>query len=131
MTTRQASWQGSKWIRPEKRLAIYARDGFCCAYCGASVEDGAQLTIDHVRPASKGGSNNATNLVCCCSKCNSSRGNRSVAVFARAVAQYLNHDATADEIIRHIHNATRRALPLDDAKALIARRGTVARVLAQ
>lgn len=29
---------GSKWIRPEKRLAIYHRDGFACIYCGATAE---------------------------------------------------------------------------------------------
>ena len=29
---------GSKWIRPEKRMAIYLRDGLACVYCGEGVE---------------------------------------------------------------------------------------------
>lgn len=65
--------QGSKWIRPAKRLAIYARDGFACAYCGATVEEGTTLTLDHVVACELGGSNEATNLVTCCLSCNSSK----------------------------------------------------------
>ena len=49
---------GSKWIRPDKRLAIYLRDGLACAYCGDSVEEGAKLSLDHLTCHSHGGSNN-------------------------------------------------------------------------
>lgn len=55
--------QGSKWIRRSTRLAIYSRDGFCCAYCGATAETGAALTLDHVQACELGGSNEPTNLV--------------------------------------------------------------------
>ena len=41
-----------------------------CAYCG-SEED---LTIDHVIPQSKGGSDTTDNVVCCCKSCNQSKG---------------------------------------------------------
>jgi 5-methylcytosine-specific restriction endonuclease McrA len=119
-TKRQATWQGGKWITPKRRLAIYLRDGMACCYCGAKVEDGAQLSLDHLTPDSKGGGNESTNLVTCCKKCNSSRGNRPVATFAKAVAEYLNTDAAA--ILRHVRNCSRRALPLDEAAELISRR---------
>jgi len=111
------------WIRPEKRLAIYLRDGLACCYCGEAVEDGAKLTLDHITPYSRGGSNEATNLVTCCHRCNSSRGNRSWRKFAGAVAEYLNHGIKADDIIGHINNARRRVLDISAAKELIARRG--------
>ena len=65
------------WIRKEKRLAIYLRDGLACAYCGESVEDGAKLTLDHLKAHNHGGSNDADNLVTCCHRCNSARGKRS------------------------------------------------------
>jgi len=103
--------QGMNWCRPSTRLAIYLRDGMACAYCGHAVEDGAKLTLDHLTPYSAGGINGASNLVTCCHRCNSSRGTRSVAEFAVAVASYLNHDATAAEIVRHVRNTARRALP--------------------
>lgn len=65
--------QGSKWIRPVKRLAIYARDGSACVYCGAGIEQGAILTLDHVVASDLGGGNEATNIVTCCLPCNSAK----------------------------------------------------------
>ena len=49
--------QGMNWLRPEKRLAIYLRDGLACCYCGSGVEDGVKLTLDHLTPHSQGGTN--------------------------------------------------------------------------
>ena len=115
---------GSKWIRPTTRLALYLRDGMACCYCGATIEDGAMLTVDHVRPHSLGGSNETTNLVTACRRCNSARGNRSISDFAEAVAAYLNHGTRAADIVRHIRNVTRRKLPRAEARELIARRRT-------
>jgi len=122
-TNRKEKNQGMNWIRPVKRLAIYMRDGLACAYCGATIEGGAQLTLDHLKPYSKGGSNSASNLVTCCARCNSSRGNRSYRVFAATVAAYINHGATAAGIIAFVGKTTRRTLPLAAAAELIAARG--------
>ena len=116
--------QGSKWCRPSTRLAIYLRDGLACVWCGLSTEDGASLSLDHLRPYSAGGSNGPTNLVTCCARCNSSRGARTVAEFARVAAAY--HGTDAAEIVAHVRRTARRALPRAEALALIARRGTVA-----
>jgi len=129
-TKRPRRNQGSKWCRPSTRLAIYLRDGLACAYCGHSVEDGASLTLDHLRPYDLGGSNETTNLVTCCHRCNSARGKRPVAAFARSVAEYLDHGAAAAEIVRHVRACARRALPREQARELVASRGSVARVLA-
>ena len=126
----RGDWQGSNWCRPATRLAIYLRDGMACVWCGHGVEDGAALSLDHVKPHSNGGTNGPANLVTSCQRCNSSRGTRSVAEFARAVAAYLNHDATADEIVKHVRNCQRRTLPRAEARTQLARRGSVARVLA-
>jgi 5-methylcytosine-specific restriction endonuclease McrA len=46
----RGEWQGMNWIRQEKRLAIYLRDGLACGYCGDSVENGAKLSLDHLKP---------------------------------------------------------------------------------
>src|SRR3972149_10900735 len=81
---------GQKWIRNERRLAIYLRDGLACVWCSAAVEDGVQLTLDHVISYIDNGDNASENLVTACKRCNSSRGSRSIVVFAIAVAQYLN-----------------------------------------
>lgn len=80
----KAPWNGSKWIRPEKRLAIYVRDGFTCAYCGRDLRTAApeELNLDHLTPRVAGGSNEATNLVTACKACNSSRGAKPWADYA-------------------------------------------------
>lgn len=120
---RKAANQGMNWIRPAKRLSIYLRDGLACCWCGATIEDGAILTLDHLTPHSHGGSNDATNLVTSCGRCNSSRGNRSTKVFAAAVAGYLNHGVKPEAILAHVNTTRRRALDVNGAKELIARRG--------
>jgi hypothetical protein len=68
------------WIRAEKRLAIYMRDGFWCRRCVKDLAAEAPwfITLDHVIPASRGGSRDATNLYTCCRDCNTSRGARSL-----------------------------------------------------
>src|SRR5690606_9438228 len=115
----------------EKRLAIYLRDGLACAWCGSGVETGTIFTLDHLVPHSKGGSNEATNLVTSCKRCNDSRGNRSVPRFADAVAGYLNHGVDGETIRQHVRKTSRRSLDefLVEAKKLIERRGSVAKVL--
>lgn len=130
MTERKAKSQGMNWISQHKRLAIYMRDGLSCCYCGDSVELGAQLTLDHIKPYSKGGNNHESNLVTCCHKCNSSRGNRPMKAFATAVAKYVNHGITAETIITHVNVCRRRPLDIAAAKQLIAHRGSCAKVLA-
>lgn len=129
MTNRQKNWNGSKWCRPSTRLAIYLRDGMACVYCGATLEDGVQFQLDHVVPHSHGGSNDPSNLVTACSRCNASRGNRSIPTFAEAVAEYLNHNIKAAYILRHVRNCRKRQLPREEARAILTRRGTVRNAL--
>ncbi len=115
--------QGMNWISKHKRLAIYLRDGLACTYCGSAVEDGAKLTLDHLKPYSEGGDNKETNLVTCCQKCNSSRGTRCYKEFSAAVAGYLNHGISAEMIIDGIHDRINRSIDPKEAKAIIDRRG--------
>jgi 5-methylcytosine-specific restriction endonuclease McrA len=124
-------WQGMNWIRQSKRLAIYLRDGCACAWCGATVEDGAMLTLDHLKPHTNGGSNHESNLVTACRRCNSSRQARTVARFARDVAAYINHGVKAADVESHVRNCAARSLKSHkaEAAALIARRGSAPKAL--
>jgi 5-methylcytosine-specific restriction endonuclease McrA len=71
-------WNGSKWIRREKRLAIYIRDGFQCAYCGRDLRDAEphEVNLDHLLPRSAGGGNDQYNLITACESCNKARGSK-------------------------------------------------------
>jgi len=102
--------QGSKWIRPEKRARIYARDGHRCLYCGASIAEdaGTVLTLDHVTACEFGGTNAHTNLVTACLSCNSSKRALPLRAFLM-VLQDKGIDTTT--VARDIRNATRRKLP--------------------
>jgi HNH endonuclease len=56
----------SPWMR--YRRYVFQRDGFVCVYC--SSEDRTNLTVDHVLPRSRGGSDSPENLVTACWTCN-------------------------------------------------------------
>jgi len=61
---------------PELRLSrrsIFARDNYTCQYCGATGKD---LTIDHVIPKRMGGPMSWDNLVACCRRCNTKKGDK-------------------------------------------------------
>ncbi len=57
------------------RQNIYARDKFCCQYCGETLR-ARELTCDHVVPRSRGGRTVWTNIVTCCRPCNRKKGGR-------------------------------------------------------
>jgi 5-methylcytosine-specific restriction endonuclease McrA len=54
------------------RRAIFARDRHRCQYCGSD----RHLTIDHVVPRSKGGTDTWDNVVTSCAPCNRKKGDR-------------------------------------------------------
>ena len=45
-----------------------------CAYCGRPPIDEKSLTIDHVRPRSRGGENTTSNCIPACKRCNHAKG---------------------------------------------------------
>lgn len=57
------------------RQAVRHRAGFACEYCGVTeTQVGGELTIDHYVPQSQGGTADLDNLVYCCARCNSYKG---------------------------------------------------------
>jgi 5-methylcytosine-specific restriction endonuclease McrA len=57
------------------RISIFARDRYCCGYCGQKKTIN-ELTYDHVIPKSRGGATNWHNILSSCNKCNSKKNNR-------------------------------------------------------
>ena len=55
------------------RMTLYSRDRHMCAYCG-DVFSTSQLTIDHVKPKCRGGTNHWNNCVTACRPCNHRKG---------------------------------------------------------
>jgi hypothetical protein len=132
--------QGSNWLHNATRFAIYARDGYQCAYCdfvdpyriggtwfveregGKYKIEGRQytrlgITVDHVVSCEKGGSNRASNLVTCCYGCNSSKKEKSKWQWFL----YLNevHGYSTSNILdlrRDVKNRLRRELDRKEGK---------------
>jgi 5-methylcytosine-specific restriction endonuclease McrA len=55
------------------RKNVLRRDNFRCQYCSSTTNP---LTIDHIIPKSRGGTEVWENLVAACLKCNNKKGNR-------------------------------------------------------
>ena len=58
---------------PLTRRNIFHRDGNRCQYCGCC---GEQLSIDHIVPRSRGGTDTWENITTACLRCNVRKGNR-------------------------------------------------------
>jgi 5-methylcytosine-specific restriction endonuclease McrA len=52
------------------RRRIWQRDGWACVACGATEP----LTVDHIRPLIRGGTNDDANLQTLCGPCNATKG---------------------------------------------------------
>jgi predicted restriction endonuclease len=54
------------------RQSIKEHWNYQCAYCGSEEN----LTLDHIIPKSKGGTDKTTNLICACKECNHDKGHQ-------------------------------------------------------
>ena len=72
----------------KRRTAGYAKKEILnrknnkCLYCGNRMDE-ENATSDHIIPISKRGNNCQVNLVVCCRRCNSDRGNTDFATYMR------------------------------------------------
>lgn len=99
---------GGKWIRSEKRRAIYLRDKLTCTYCERDLMDEMKLaTLDHVTPQEFGGTNHESNLVLACKACNSAKGAKSKGEFLKTLEK---QGVDVNSIAARVRRRTRRKL---------------------
>ncbi len=75
------------------RLMILNRDGWSCQYCG-EVER-SEMTIDHIIPIARGGTDEPENLISACKRCNYSKQDKVVGDPNRAVFFERHSTATS------------------------------------
>lgn len=68
-TQRRAKWHNL-------RVSIKRRDSYKCVCCGSLKN----LTIDHIKPVSKGGANEPENLQTLCHSCNGRKSDRIISL---------------------------------------------------
>ncbi|MBW4424689.1 MAG: HNH endonuclease [Nostoc desertorum CM1-VF14] len=66
ITSNEHMWK----VPPVNRREVLRRDRHSCQYCGS----GKHLTLDHLIPRSRGGSDTWENVVTACERCNSCKG---------------------------------------------------------
>jgi len=64
------------------RSEVLRRDYHTCHYCGQEAN-----TVDHLIPISKGGTDESTNMVACCTRCNSAKRDRMGGSFFERVSR--------------------------------------------
>jgi 5-methylcytosine-specific restriction endonuclease McrA len=69
---------GSTYAYRKVRAKVLKRDGYRCVYCGKPA-----TTVDHVKPHSRGGTDDEANLVAACATCNGSKGDLTPAEWGR------------------------------------------------
>jgi 5-methylcytosine-specific restriction endonuclease McrA len=76
-------------------LKILERDDYCCKYCGldgrASFENALVMRVDFVHPRARKGKKDPSNLVACCSPCNTIKGTKVYGSFDEAKSFVLKH----------------------------------------
>lgn len=55
------------------RKGVFARDQYCCQYCGGA-KSARELTLDHVVPRRQGGRTEWSNITTACRHCNHQKG---------------------------------------------------------
>ena len=89
-------------IRVQTRRVVRAVYGFRCGYCEVTeAQIGSELTFDHFRPQSQGGTDDAANLVYVCHACNEFKGD----YWAEEGDTRLLHPLT-DDLTQHIIEET-------------------------
>ena len=92
------------------RFEVFARDGFCCQYCGRRPPD-VVLEADHIHPRAKGGGDEKINLITSCYDCN--RGKRAkvisqVAPRPDADLEFLKTQQEIAEVQRFLESKKKR-----------------------
>lgn len=75
-------------VTVEEGRKILERDDYVCQYCGldgrASFENALTMRVDFVVPRARKGKKDPSNLVACCTPCNTIKGTRVYANFDEA-----------------------------------------------
>ena len=61
-----------KQIKNRIAQAIFKRDKYTCQYCGSNEN----LSVDHIKPITKGGTDRTINLITSCLPCNRKKQNK-------------------------------------------------------
>lgn len=82
---------------PVLRRQLFDRDGWRCRYCGEPL-DSTTVTLDHIMPVSRGGTNDADNLASACMMCNSIKSGRTIEEVAAQILATVQRRRAAQSV---------------------------------
>jgi 5-methylcytosine-specific restriction endonuclease McrA len=99
--------------KQSRKKHVLDRDKQTCLACGSTRDDGVRLTMQHVRPHSKGGETTAQNLVTLCEPCNRKRGTEEITELYKKAGLHFGYDPSIIQgrLSDEIHN---QAIELSD-----------------
>lgn len=77
-----------KSLTKKSRFDVFKRDDFTCQYCG-SHPPSVTLEVDHIKPVSKGGTNDVDNLIASCFDCNRGKSNHDLDSIPLSITEKL------------------------------------------
>jgi len=90
-------------LTPAERRQIYDKMAGRCAYCGCEISI-KNMQVDHIKPVSRGGGDDADNLFPACRSCNHRKGTSSLEHFRHEVEQFpvvlMRHNVTYRNAVR-------------------------------
>ncbi len=87
---------------------MFARDRHRCQYCGSE----RHLTVDHVVPRSKGGTDTWDNLVTSCAPCNRKKGDSAPHVVGLSLMRKPRPPEPASFVFMHVDHVHESWQPL-------------------
>lgn len=63
------------YFNKAQKIKMLEKSKYRCCHCGKSIDIDNDFSVEHVIPISKGGTNEADNLIALCNRCNSIKGN--------------------------------------------------------
>jgi hypothetical protein len=105
-----------KAISKKLRFDVFKRDGFVCAYCGATPPS-VVLQVDHIHPIANGGGNEIDNLVTSCQPCNIGKGAKNLSSIPESLSEKAKFVAEQEEQIKGYQKIIRERQERLDAES--------------
>lgn len=94
-------------ISTRTRFEIFKRDDFKCQYCGRTPP-AVILHVDHINPASKGGTDDRLNLITACADCNLGKSNKELDNRIKGLEQSLAEERERLEQVKAYNSLLKR-----------------------
>jgi hypothetical protein len=77
-------------ISSDKKHKVFMKTFYHCGYCGKIINEPSDLTLDHMKPKAKGGTDEMNNLIGCCKSCNQMKSDKTMEEYRKELIKAVN-----------------------------------------